>query len=402
MIQHLIHRIISVIFLVSACSCCKLRDGQGQLQPEWETEIPTFESDGVYRDGLPNMPKYDDLLIAHTSIYHGGLFEVDNRLCAIDLKTGDAKWFFPSDIQNRRYCSFDDNGYLYKNKLLFQYGKDGCNMDNWNFRSTVCLDAQTGEILWEKDSETNDTASTNKVVGHEATAFFIQDSSTVVKVDLENNALVGFYHSDSLSFADMTLDEDYLAIFCRLHSNDRLNFKIYVTVLNVTTGNVVLPPMYICKDGAPPHGIVSGDVLYVNVDDYLVPINIRSGEKLWERSDDYWAHTYMDMFVYKDVVLKCGINATVAYDRKKGDILYEYRDYGSWQTSVDGRFAYLINRKQNVDIIDLETGEILDTIKCKYQSSGEDFSGSYPVIHDGKMYIMSYNHLFRYPIYPWK
>ena len=63
------------------------------------------------------------------------------------------------------------------------------------------------------------------------------------------------------------------------------------------------------------------------------------------------------------------------------------------------KYAYLVNRRNEIDIIDVETGTKLDKIVCPYGEIG--FFGSYPVIYDNKMYVMGENRLFRYPTYPW-
>ena len=77
---------------------------QGSLQPEWSARIPTFESSDIYYPGILNLPKSGDIMVVPTTIYDGGFMWEDNRLCGVDLKTGDVKWCFPSDLDNRRYC----------------------------------------------------------------------------------------------------------------------------------------------------------------------------------------------------------------------------------------------------------------------------------------------------------
>ena len=105
------------------------------------------------------------------------------------------------------------------------------------------------------------------------------------------------------------------------------------------------------------------------------------------------------MYVYKDVLLKCAINATVAYDKKNGEILYDFQNYGSWFTTVHKGYAYLLNRKDILDVFDVTTGKMLDHLVCP---DGGDFLGSYPMIYDEKLYIIGGGCLYRYPTYPWK
>ena len=141
-------------------------------------------------------------------------------------------------------------------------------------------------------------------------------------------------------------------------------------------------------------GFEKDNVVYCDIDTYLTAIDIKTDSQLWER-DDKWAYTAKDIYEYNGVLLKCGVNATTGYDAKTGAVLYNYDNYGSYDTTQDGKYAYIVTRKQNVDIINIETGDILDVVKCKYAGNDEYFSGSCPTIHDGKMYIMSDRHLFR-------
>ena len=117
--KYLILTTISLLLVLS--SCCKLRRGEGGLQPEWEACIPTGSSKVIFYDGLKTLPKYKDFIIAHTTVYDGGFNFEDNRLCAVNLKTGLVEWYFLGNLDERHYCHFGGRGYLYKNKLVFQY-----------------------------------------------------------------------------------------------------------------------------------------------------------------------------------------------------------------------------------------------------------------------------------------
>ena len=83
--------IISILCLL--CSCCK---DNLYVYPDKKVSIYNGDSYYVYYDGLKILPKYKNLLISHTT------FSIDNwdddRLCAINLKTGKADWYFPSDL----------------------------------------------------------------------------------------------------------------------------------------------------------------------------------------------------------------------------------------------------------------------------------------------------------------
>ena len=228
---------------------------QGSVQPEWTAVIPTFESSSIFYDGLPNLPKHRDLIVAHTTIYDGGFMHEDNRLCAINCKSGEVAWYFPSDLNNRKCCYFDDIGYSYKNKLVFQYSTQhlldmDSSFDMRKCRSTVCLDAETGQVLWEKETVTNNVASSKTVVGQEEIVFFVQDSSKVVRANINDNTFVDFFVDDSLSVNDMNLSDGLLTLFC-WKRYDLYDYSIYVVVLDSKTGGTVLPPTFLYNSSIP-------------------------------------------------------------------------------------------------------------------------------------------------------
>ena len=324
----------------------------------------------------------------------------DNRLCAIDLKSGDILWYFPGNLQDRHYCDFDANGYLYGNNLVFQYSKDARTYESCSQHTTTCINVENGTILWEENGKSGYNSNTNKpVVGDDAHCFFVKDSNVVCQVDLSKDVVTDFFDTDTLQINDIGLFEGYLAVSCSVKAQEDYLYNTYVLVLNKDTGEKKL----LCNLGKHDilaNCIISDGILYGNNSTIIKAVNLKTGNILWER-DDPWAYINVDMFVYKGVLVKCSVNATTAYDARTGELLYYYDNYGSWDASTDGPYLYMVNRKGNIDIIDILTGKILDTIKCKYAEDGELFSGSIPTIYDGKLFMMSYNHLFRYPTYPW-
>ena len=406
MIKHLILKISSLL-LITLSSCCKMQHGKGTLQPEWETRIPTGSSKYIYYDGLPVLPKYKDWIIAHTTIVDE-FFKEDNRLCAVNLNTGLVDRYFPKNTEERHYCHFGANSYQYKNKLVFQYQKDARTYESRDCHTTCCLNLDSGEILWEIERNSKDGRPANMdIIGKGATCYFVQDNNIVCCVDLDTDVRTEIYKDDRLKINYMSFAEtNRLLLFCYKEVGS-FAYDTYIKILNLKTKEIEyfrkLTPENANRmiTSIPAIGFEKNGIVYTNLDTYTAAIDISSDRLLWERKEDYWAYNSKDMFEYNGVLLKCGINATTGYNAKTGEILYDYRDYGSYDTTQDGKYVYMVNRKQNIDIIEIETGKVLDFVKCKYADKGEDFSGSYPTLIDGKMYIMSYNHLFRYPTYPW-
>ena len=400
--------LLSTAIILSFASCCKMQHGKGTLQPEWETRIPTGSSKVIFYDGLPVLPKYKDWIIAHTTIVDE-FFKEDNRLCAVNLNTGLVDWHFPKNTEERHYCDFDAKSYQYKNKLVFQYQKDARTYESRDCHTTCCLNLDSGEILWEVERNSKDGRPANMdIIGKGATCYFVQDNNIVCCVNLNTDVCTEIYKDDILKINYMSLaSEDRLLLFCYEDVIGSFAYLTYIKILNLKTKEIEyfrkLTPENANRmiTSIPAIGFEKNGIVYTNLDIYTAAIDISSDRLLWERKEDYWAYNSKDMFEYNGVLLKCGVNATTGYNAKTGEILYDYRDYGSYDTTQDGKYVYMVNRKQNIDIIEIETGKVLDFVKCKYADKGEDFSGSYPTLIDGKMYIMSYNHLFRYPTYPW-
>jgi outer membrane protein assembly factor BamB len=153
------------------------------------------------------------------------------------------------------------------------------------------------------------------------------------------------------------------------------------------------------ESSVPAHCFLEGNTIYSNVDRTMMAIDLKTGETIWERYD-MCAYTCQDVLFFNDVLMKCAVNATIGYDKKNGEVKYLFDDYGSWYVSQEGRYAYFINCKNVLDILDIETGQKLDYIECPNKRKG--FFGSYPMIYDDKLYIIGNNTLYRYPTYPWK
>ena len=373
---------------------------QGSLKPEWSAEIPTFKSQEIFCSGILNLPISGDVMVVPTTIYDGGFMAEDNRLCGMDLKTGDVKWYFPSDIENRRYCDFDSKGYEYHGKLVFQYETN--HNEDIRLRSTVCLDVKTGSVLWESDCK--NTYSTDKpVIGNGNDCFFVQDSCKICRVDMDSNQISELYYTgnDLLQISDIKLYEGYILVSCLSDSVvEEYQQETYVVIIDKASGNEIFKK-YLGRASEGPHScFLEGDIIFAAVDRTMMAINVKTSETLWERYD-MCAYGCQDVLFYNDILMKCAVNATIGYDKKTGNIKYLFDDYGSWYVTQNRRYAYFINRKNKLDIIDIETGERLDYIECP-EKGFSDFWGPYPTIYDDKLYIIGNNTLYRYPTYPWK
>lgn len=392
-ILNIISTTVAIMFLYS---CCEKPHKCGLLQPEWLVTIPTYDSAEIFYDGLPNLPRNNDIILAHTTIFDGGFQHEDNRLCAINIKTGNISWYFPSDLAVRNYCIFDGKGYAHNSRFVFQYRKNGTAEDLSDTHTTICLNANNGDVIWALDGCSNMDSINKDVVGENNDCYFVHGDNLIYKANLSNDSIDVFYSSDTLHISGICLGDGYLVVFAYLQSSVEYMRDNYCLILNRETSDAIAQPIYVGTSDVECHGLVYDGVLYVNLDRKIAAIDISNNNRLWERYDE-GAYGLMDMYIYKDILLKCGINETIGYDKITGDIRYDYRDYGSWYTNMHKGYAYMVNRKDILVVFDVLTGKMMDYVICP---NGEGFLGSYPVVYDDKLYIMGGNNLYRYPTYP--
>ena len=382
------------------------------LQPEWEADM-RYEGYGItWHFGLQNIMKYKDVIVASTTFSPpdttGG---PDDRLCALDAKTGKALWFFPEDVKRRYYYTFGGRGHLYKNKLVFRYYHTLPLCDN----SVVCIDVETGKEKWRIDDtrQADSPVLVLDVEGFERYSYFIHNEKNIYCADLENDtySVVKEYTGYDVNKIEFTSDKNLMVFYStseKLESGydikhnhvDILDKDTYEVTFTYSLETDIILPM---NDRWFPieGGIEKDGVLYLWSYCYNSAVDISSGEMLWERCDNFTYRPNVHL-LYDNILLKCCDNATVAYDIHTGEIIYGEDNYGCWNATLHGKYVYLLNRDCVVDVIDIETGEIVDNIKSKYQRKRDKLWGSYPTVIDDKLYIRSDSYLFRYPLYPWK
>lgn len=395
-------------------SCDWLLDkGTVKPQPEWEADI-SFQGCEVYGFGIQKIMKHDDMIVAHTTFSPLDMIGIpDNRLCAIDMKTGQSLWFFPKD-ENKRYAyNFNGKGHLYKDKLVFRYYDKKNYPDPWA-NAVVCLDVETGEEKWRIEGFVSDNSiiPVQDVEGDERFCYFIRNESVIYCADLESDtcSIIKEYADYTVNKIELTSDKNII-VFYSTAEKDESNYLIrhnHLDILDRNTSEVIFTYSLetdiiptILREFSLEGGIEKDGVLYLWSYCYNSAVDITSGEVLWERCDRFTYRPNVHL-LYDNILLKCCDNATVAYDIHTGEIIYGEDNYGCWNATLHGKYVYLFGRDQKIDIIDIETGEKVDYIKCKYHSKGERLWGSYPTVIDDKLYMMSDYHLFRYPLYPWK
>ena len=336
-------------------------------------------------------------MVVPTTIYDGGIMHEDNRVCGMVLNTGKVKWYFPSNMDDRQYCYFNSQGYEYNGKLVFQYETN--QRDDISLRSTVCLDIKTGSVLWDRKCKSY--YEIKPVIGSGTDCFFVQDNCRIFRVDMNNDQISEFYYTgdDGLQINDLRLCNDLMVISCFSESEvEEFQDETYVIIVDMETGTEIFRK-YLGRYPVPAHSFLEGNIIYSNLERKIMAIDMKTGDIIWEHYE-LCTYGFQDLCIYDDVLMSCCVNATIGYDKKTGEILYLFDDYGSYYVTQAGKYAYFINRENKLDIIDIETGKRLDYVKCP-EKGWSNFWGPYPTIYDNKLYIIGNNTLYRYPTYPW-
>ena len=383
------------LFLLTSCSCSKI-DTFG-VSPESRLAINKGESAYVYSEGLQYLPKYGNTIIAHTSLLIDNDKVEDDRLCAINLKTGKEVWLFPDNKNTHFGYTFNGFSYIYNNYLVFKYLKNCGDIKQYTI---LCLDLDTGNVIWERSELLNNYGSYISVHGWRNYVIFTENNKRIYRLDIGTKEVTLLYEASEAEICHFKIDKDNLLFFedTKILLSDEYMDYYYqneAVILNLETEEEVFryriePNMgrYI------GNGILQDGILYANVDTYLTAVDVETGRQLWERNDPE-AYILEDLIVYNGVVLKCGGNSTYGYNAQTGELLYKYDNFGSHYTTRHGKYAYMVTNAGWLAVIDIATGRIDKRIDCP----DEMFFGSYPTFYGDKMYIMGLpNYLYCYSV----
>lgn len=391
--RRLLTLIYSIILLLTFVSCCK--SYKTGISPDVRIVINKGINEYIYSEGLKQLPKYYDLIIAHTSFLIDKDKIEDDRLCAINVKNGKVEWYFPKNTDIHCGYSFGGTSYQYRNNIIFKYIKDDSDKKSHNL---ACINIDTGEILWERSEIINNYHSYADVHGWNNFVYFTENSNKIYLFNIETKDVSLVYTANDAEICHFKIDNNYLLFFEDrriILSDDYMDYYYQneAIILDIETGEEVFryriePNMgrYI------GNGIIQDGILYANVDTYITAVDIKTGQQLWER-DDPEAYILEDLIVYNGVVLKCGGNSTYGYNAQTGELLYKYDCFGSHYTTRNGKYAYMVTNAGWLAVIDITTGNIHKRIDCP----DEMFFGSYPTFYDDNMYIMGLpNYLYCY------
>ena len=369
------------------------------VAPDKRISIYNGDSYYIYYDGLKVLPKYRNQLISHTT------FRIDDwnddRLCAINLETGKADWYFPSDLSKAYKCAFDGFSYIYENYIVFKYIE---NFPHNLYGKVVCMNLDTHDIIWERQESGTDVRTGNDIIGLDGYCYFVENRK-ILRGNIKTGDIECLYSTADNKISHLSLSDDgnlllfeFQTVYLNEDKSDYFN-EVNTVILDKSSGkelfrNNIKPDKNSSARQYAGNGIIQDGILYANVHTYITAVDIKTGQQLWERNDPE-AYILEDLIVYNGVVLKCGGNSTYGYNAQNGELLYKYDNFGSHYTTRNGKYAYMSTNAGWLAVIDIATGRIHKRIDCP----DEMFFGSYPTFYGDKMYIMGLpNYLYCYSV----
>ena len=241
---------------------------------------------------------------------------------------------------------------------IYWQGKLYLTGGNATTREIYCIDAETGDVLWQKKAE--------NVPGSPARSPSV---------------------SEDTGYAAGTMATDGVRVFASFSNGDLVALDL--------EGN----PVWSKNLGVPrnPYGYASslithGDALLAQFDNdnvgYLAAFDVVTGEELWKTARDFqpsWSTPAVVNTGEREEVIVAACPTVVSYDRKTGEELWrvvdclKYGEVTAIPVYADG-IVYVSADSSKLSAIDVTTREIL------WEIDGLTPGVSTPLAHDGLLY----------------
>lgn len=401
---------ISVVALCSISSCSWIRGllkydyaAEGALL-EWEFLIPPPSF--IIGSGIPNLPKHNDVIIAHTTIQFNLTGKTDNRLFGINERTDEILWYFPADLSVPECCDFDANGYQYDGKIVFRYRKRYALNGTQSIISTVCLDIETGDVLWEHTDSQHLRFSTKDVIGLGSTCYYVENGSSIYKLDMTSMETSYLCTFEGKNIYSLCLTSDNRILVLCPEEDDMYNIANHIFIIDRESADIYYEDTF-ANDSSyssafeRPAGVTEHNgFLYLLQDLDVTAVDISTGELKWKQQRDGTYHfPWVGLVCTDDILFVLINNELIAYNPITGEELYTTRDTvgGAKKIIVRDNLVFLCDGW--IDVLDYNTGAIVDKLRCKREMGGDDFRGTNIVFHDDQMYAMTGWTICRYPKY---
>ncbi len=411
--------LLFTLLILLGCSCTptSIPEVEG-IKPIWGTKLPGKA--GVYNAGLIGLPTYDGSILFH-STYFTNLDGEDNRIHALDLKTGKINWTFPDKYIKENSMFFSGVPFLKDEFLVAKMPKFGNTLP---YDRLICINMNNGKEVWKKSfNETNSyNVNYDNIVGSNSEFYFFQQTHTNA-VLYKGNIISGDISiilnihatppnnycrtsSELILYKNTDNNKDYIYIGGLESTIDNTDdYCLYLYKINITN-RIVEDKIEIFKssdyDFPINQNIIMGNKIFFTAGRMSSCFNISSNTLEWTyKSTESYNYMTNKVVVNNGVVFLYGDNRFVGLDANTGEKLYQ-GDIQCGNANAFNGYVYVIARDAKLYILNIKTGKTLHRIVCpeKYTTNTGFFTACKPQVYGDKLYVFGNYHAYCYDAVP--
>lgn len=376
-------------------------------KPLWVVRLPG--NAGIYNDGLIGLPVIGEKVVFHSTIQTSKQYE-DNRLHAIDIRSGELIWTFPKTFNPLDSYFFEGKPYVFGNLLVTKMGAFSpyCDHDR-----ILVLDLSPGiqRNLIHLSPELSNYA-TRDMAGDGTTAWFVQESkhSTLIYSINLNTAdtvrianLISSHSEGRVELSSRELNSysykgtTHLLLALSEYWPDTT--LLYAVLVDVSTGKLSYKHSLKGDLNFPVNNILLNDSLLFYTSGRMAScVNIFDNKVYWQYFNPGPVDSMMPgLLVQNNTLFIWGHTGSMAFEAKTGKKLYA-NDIEC--ANVNGKSPLIVALCHNgkVSVLDEESGNVLKTISIPFsrdETSGFSY-GCKPGISEGKIFLFGTHHAYCY------
>ena len=331
-------------------------------------------------------------LIMDGNLYWAGQ---DQGLMAFDLEAGELMWFDTLNFRNGTY----DSPVGYDGKV-FIGKKDYFDLNNY---ALLALDAETGNVIWQKSGFMFYNNQSNKPIDPEANTIFAASTDSLFCFNIDDGSIVW---QDSGEYKQLILDYENSTLYAA--RADSAKIEIINSATGLFTGGIILPDsnsfissMAMAEYESNTYLITMPDRNWSIDTAYTYCFNLTNPEVVWESAIGYVGNSagisIMDGMVFAGVekIVADTTQFVCAFDLLTGEVKWEIPVGRSGATNtaytvaLDGKVYFESNFQDNDKVlcVDAAAGtEVWSGVPDEMPEYGFFTWGS-PLIYNNTLYL---------------
>lgn len=387
------------------------------IKPVWSTKLPGKA--GIYNFGLIGLPLINGKILYH-STYYTGIDAEDNRIHALDMKTGEIIWTFPSVYKKDNSMFFGGAPYVFNEYVVTKMPKSGSTLP---YDRLICINTNTGNKVWSKSFQEQNSYNVNydHIVGNNVEFYFFQQTNThavLYKGDIISGDTTFLLNveatppdnycrtsSEILMYKNPENNKDYI-YFGGLETNEKSDsYSLYLYRINLTEKKVEEKTeifMSSAYDFPINHNILVGNKIFFTAGRMSSCYDVCSNSFEWTyKSTESYNYMTNNVVVNDGVAFLFGDNRFVGLNAETGEKLYQ-GDIQCGNANAFNGFVYIIARDAKLYILDIKTGKTLHRIICPEEYTSHSGFNTYcrPQIYGDKLYVFGNYHAYCYDAEP--